>query len=483
VPEVLVSRIALRFALATVFTTMIGVAAVYSGDSEQPKLRVAPAAGTPNEDARAPLKLVRELQPLQRRGGVTKTGRDTASAGSGALTGSVPIASIAEALQIRFQGFNELSGVYRINEDDTISVPGIGRFELGTMPAEQLENLLSKRILSLTGREGMVSIEVDRYRHVFVTGEVDKPGSFNWFRGMTVLKAMSMAGGFARQKEREQQAEDKSDMVALQLARALSRHARLAAEVSGRNTIDVPERLIGLCGQYRARELINTEEALLGMRRGSRLASIKAIDAGTSASAAEISRLKELQASLDTRYDRFNEHAQSLGKLFKSNVVTKQRLMDVETTLAELSEKRAGAKVQLARAVAEEIQLIRQKIELEEVFRARMSEEMAETWAKVEELQLELDKAGSASPTVSREKVSLSPIAMFTRTSQQANENGVAYMIIRRQGNAEVRLPAREVDALRPGDMIVVARTGGGEAGVTSARRTCGGSGPGSPRG
>jgi protein involved in polysaccharide export with SLBB domain len=473
-----VSRIVLRCALATVFTAATGIAAVYSSDRQH-----TPAGGSTVSQraivlAQAPLVQA----PSARKPTVTKTGRDTPPP-SGALSTTIPIASIAEALQVRFQGFNELSGVYRINEDDTISVPGIGRFELGSMPAEQLEATLSKRILSLTGREGMVSIEVERYRHVFVTGDVDKPGSFNWFRGMTVLKAMSVAGGFARQEGREQE-EDKSELVTLQLARALSRHARLNAEVEGKNSIDVPERLIGLCGQFRARQLITAEERLLGMRRGSRMASIKVIDAGSNASAVEIARLKELQTSLDMRYDRFNEHAESLGKLFKSNVVTKQRLMDVETTLAELGEKRAGTKVQIARALTEEIQLIRQKIELEEVYRAKLTEEMSETWGKIEELQLELDGSRPNNSNVSREKVLLSPISLLTPVQAGgASDSSTAYVIVRRQGNSEVRLAAREIDTVRPGDMVVVARSSGSGDGASNVRRNCGGTGPNAPRG
>lgn len=468
------SRIALRCALAATFTAMIGAAAVYSGDGNSPLPRgLAGLADSKQFAADGSIVLAQAVPTQTRRSLVTRTGRDAgAAATTGSLSSSVPLASIAEAIQVRFQGFTELSGIYRINEDDTVSIPGIGRIDLADMPAEQLEVLLGKRILSLTGREGMVSIEVERYRHVFMTGDVDKPGSFNWSRGMTVLKALSIAGGFAREEGREE-AVDKSDMVSLQLARALSKHARLNAEVAGRNTVDVPERLIGLCGQFRARELIAAEEALLGMRRGSRLASIKAIDAGTTASAAEIGRLKELQASLDQRYNKFSEHADSLGRLFKTNVITKQRLMEVETTLADLSEKRAGAKVQLARAIAEEIQLVRQKIELEEVHRARLSEEMAETWGKIEELQLEFDGSGSGGAAMAREKVSLSPVGIRNMAGQAAGDGPAAYMIVRRQSTGEVRIAARESDALRPGDMVIVARNAS-EGGSAVRRASCG---------
>ncbi len=41
-----------------------------------------------------------------------------------------------------------------------------------------------------------VSVEVDRYRPVFVMGEVGAAGQYSYVPGMTVQKAIAAAGGF-----------------------------------------------------------------------------------------------------------------------------------------------------------------------------------------------------------------------------------------------------------------------------------------------
>jgi hypothetical protein len=46
-------------------------------------------------------------------------------------------------------------------------------------------------------RDPDVSVEVDRYRPVFVMGEVGAAGQYSYVPGMTVQKAIAMAGGFS----------------------------------------------------------------------------------------------------------------------------------------------------------------------------------------------------------------------------------------------------------------------------------------------
>ncbi|MFP3700966.1 polysaccharide export protein UppC, partial [Burkholderia sp. SIMBA_013] len=45
-------------------------------------------------------------------------------------------------------------------------------------------------------RDPDVTIEIDRYRPVFVMGEVGRPGQYSYVPGMTVQNAIAIAGGF-----------------------------------------------------------------------------------------------------------------------------------------------------------------------------------------------------------------------------------------------------------------------------------------------
>ncbi len=46
-----------------------------------------------------------------------------------------------------------------------------------------------------------MTIEVDRYRSVFIMGEVGQPGQYSYVPGMTVQNAIAVAGGFTAARQ------------------------------------------------------------------------------------------------------------------------------------------------------------------------------------------------------------------------------------------------------------------------------------------
>ena len=362
--------------------------------------------------------------------------------------GPEPLSAIAESISVRFQGFSDISGSFRLNEDDTISIPGIGRISVGSQTAAELEVTLFDRVLSVTGKRIPVAIEVGSYRSVFVTGEVRSPGPINWFRGLTVLKAVSAAGGMYRPMMQgvltngNSSIDEATKLTMLKLALALSRSARLKAELDGEEKIEIPERLIGLYGRQRAREFVAIDQTLLGSRNGSRTASLKAIMASLMAGEAEIARLNELEGKLSKRLKRVSDAMSDLSEAYKNKVITRQRLIDSETLVADLDERTANTRVLHARAVATTQELERERVKIEETPRATISEQLANTWADIEQLQLQLDGLRKNAPLD------------LNRTAEHTTP--VTYELIRRSSRTSVQ----EFDDLRPGDTLIIKKPG-----------------------
>ena len=78
--------------------------------------------------------------------------------------------SDAEKVVVKFRGFPDMSGDYRINADETMTIPVIGRVKITGYSPEQLEQILSEKMTSVTGRESYATGEIAEYRPVFVTG-------------------------------------------------------------------------------------------------------------------------------------------------------------------------------------------------------------------------------------------------------------------------------------------------------------------------
>ena len=69
--------------------------------------------------------------------------------------------------------------------------------------AKQLEAALADKLRQGYLRDPDVSVEIDRYRPIFVMGEVGAAGQYSYVPGLTVQKAIAIAGGFSARANQE----------------------------------------------------------------------------------------------------------------------------------------------------------------------------------------------------------------------------------------------------------------------------------------
>ncbi len=111
-----------------------------------------------------------------------------------------------DVFAVRVYGEEELSGSHQVAPDGTIDFPLLGSVDVnGLEPpavAEVLQQLLKQKNLL---RDPHVSVYVEQYasKRVSVVGAVANPGTFPLEPGMTVVQAISMAGGFSSLANRD----------------------------------------------------------------------------------------------------------------------------------------------------------------------------------------------------------------------------------------------------------------------------------------
>jgi polysaccharide export outer membrane protein len=94
----------------------------------------------------------------------------------------------------------ELSGVFQIGPEGDVIFPLCKRVVVGGLTAngvaEKLRSCLSEGFL----RDPQVTVLVKEYnsKKVFVFGEVQKPGTFPYEEGMSIVQALTLAGGFTK---------------------------------------------------------------------------------------------------------------------------------------------------------------------------------------------------------------------------------------------------------------------------------------------
>jgi polysaccharide export outer membrane protein len=117
-----------------------------------------------------------------------------------ALTASgVPALQLGpgDRIQVTVFGVAELSGEFTVSDTGTVSMPLAGQVVVNNQTTAQVEQTLSRRLASGgLVQNPQVSVNVVRYRQVFVVGEVTRAGGFDYFSGMTVINAVALAGGY-----------------------------------------------------------------------------------------------------------------------------------------------------------------------------------------------------------------------------------------------------------------------------------------------
>lgn len=94
-------------------------------------------------------------------------------------------------------GEDQLTGEFSISDSGNVAIPLLGVIHTAGLSPDQLgrrvaQTLKDKKLFS----NPSVSVEVIRYRPIFVLGEVSKPGEYPYQPGMTMLTAVAVAGGF-----------------------------------------------------------------------------------------------------------------------------------------------------------------------------------------------------------------------------------------------------------------------------------------------
>lgn len=90
-----------------------------------------------------------------------------------------------------------LSGTYTVDQAGYVAFPLIGTVASRGHTLPELEGAIAAKLKQGYLRDPDVTIEVDRYRSVFIMGEVGQAGQYAYVPGMTVQNAIAVAGGFS----------------------------------------------------------------------------------------------------------------------------------------------------------------------------------------------------------------------------------------------------------------------------------------------
>ncbi len=84
----------------------------------------------------------------------------------------------------------------RVKTNGTISYPLLGDLHVSGLTSQEVHDLVKKRLLDGYLKKPNITVSIDSYRLYFIKGEVKRPGGYSFVDGLTIAKAVALAGGY-----------------------------------------------------------------------------------------------------------------------------------------------------------------------------------------------------------------------------------------------------------------------------------------------
>lgn len=104
-----------------------------------------------------------------------------------------------DIFRMQIVGEKDLPDEYQVSSDGSVDLPYVHRIQAAGLEPQALAKLIRERLVEeqiLKDPSVIVAIKEYRSKKITVLGQVQKPGSFSFTSGMTLLQAVSLSGGF-----------------------------------------------------------------------------------------------------------------------------------------------------------------------------------------------------------------------------------------------------------------------------------------------
>jgi len=251
-----------------------------------------------------------------------------------------------------------LNGEFAVSAAGNLSLPIIGTMQASGKTVEEISNAISDRLQNQVGlqKRPTASVEISSYRPLFVTGMVTTPGKYNFSPGLTVVQALSMAGGLGQSDSnliglQRDALSDRGELGALEGERfeLIARQSRVDATISEASQIEFPEELTSRKGETGIDRMMNEEAALFDTRKRSMNTEIEALAQSKVLATQEISALREKAASIAKQIALANKDLGSVNKLISQGLTVSARQLGATQNVADLESRNLDVSLAILR--------------------------------------------------------------------------------------------------------------------------------------
>ncbi|MCP5155963.1 MAG: polysaccharide biosynthesis/export family protein [Ectothiorhodospiraceae bacterium] len=251
----------------------------------------------------------------------------------------------------------DLSGTYGVQDTGDLSVPLVGALQVGGLTLRELEHAVAGALERALGEKLSVTAETTTRRPYYIDGDVAQPGAYPHRPDLSFAKALAIAGGrfserragasVAGSSAREQ---ERIDLLLDGYRVDIATEARLLAERDQLAAIAFPASLTSRAGDRRVAEILDAERRLFEARRTSREAQLAALTDQRTTTEEEIAVLKLQRKALDDRRRIVEKQFKDMKSLIDRGAVPRATALQVEISIAGIESEARGIELSAVRA-------------------------------------------------------------------------------------------------------------------------------------
>ena len=361
-----------------------------------------------------------------------------------------------------------LKGDYTISASGRLAVPLVGLVKAVGLTPSQLGRAIALRLRSKLGLAvpPEISVEIAEYRPFYIVGMVDKPGAYPYRPGLTVLQAMSLAGGLQREKKGASSVQGRDlitrrgeiQVMQLEINSLMARKARLLAELKGQDKVIYPRQLRALGKRKVISMLMKQENQIFAARRQSFNTQIHALTKLQKSLHGEIDYLHQQIKSQNRQIGLLKKQLVIVKRLIRKKLTPQSRQLILERTSAEMISGRLRLETSLMKVKQD---ISRTEIDITRV-RNQRTREVTEL---MRENQAQLDRQRGKLLTLKQLLYDAQALAPSLKAKQVDKEGQALLFKVVRRGADHIKreFEMDETMDIMPGDTLKVELKGAGE--------------------
>lgn len=354
-----------------------------------------------------------------------------------------------------YEKWDALGGEFLISQEKTVSLPIIGTLPVGNLDGAGLAAEIASKLKDKIGlvQTPEATIEILEQPPVYVVGDVNKPGEYEFHPGLTVLQSLAMSGGEFRPANGSLGASDKTGYVgqlqesANSILRSKVRIARLQAEMAGAKEMRFePE---AQDNPALATAVFEQEKVILAARLNDMDRQSKSYMELRDLLSSEISTIEKKIVNTDDDIASVQKELTNVKSMVERGIALPTRQSDLERTLRSYHGNRLDLVTAIMRARQNIAETTRNLDGISDKQRTEVASELQAEQASLDQQKVKRETT---------QKLLLEALSGDATTQGEAAAIKLSFSVTRQEGGVIRDFAASDSTVLQPGDVVRVAR-------------------------